>query len=143
MAAVFGTQQIYKGATRADKAKLQLDGVTIALAQNAQFNFTQNVAMLYEIGSLDVYYVGGRANGTATIARIVGPQAAGGLLSTALGDLCGERPKISLQASSCSGGTTTYTLSGCILTAISVTVSSQDVVVNESLQFLFCNMDVA
>lgn len=143
MSAVYGMQQTLKGATRADKAQLKLDGTVVALAQNSQFQFSQNVAMLFEIGSNDVYYVGGRAQGTCTIGRIVGPAGAAGSLATGLGDLCGDRPVVSLDASGCSGDATTYTLEGCILTVIAVTVSAQDVVVNEQLQLMFVNLDIS
>ncbi len=44
------------------------------LIQNMQANYTQNVTRLYEIGSPNVYYVGGRTQGSASIQRVVGPR---------------------------------------------------------------------
>lgn len=145
MANVFGTTQTLKGAMRADGAKLQLNGATVGLAQNANFQFSQRIAMLYEIGSNDVYFVGGRAQGTVTIGRVVGPGALAGITVSTLGDICGDRPTVTMSAEGCNNasGSRTYKMEGCILTAISGTITAQDIVLNENLQLMFINLDVS
>jgi len=144
MANVFGTTQNLAGAMRADGAKLLLNGAVVGLAQQGQFNFSQRVSMLFEIGSNNVYYVGGRAQGTVTINRVVGPAVIAGDLISTLGDICSDRPTVTLSAAGCQNGSgRTYRMEGCILTTISGTVTAQEVVINESFQLMFINLDIS
>lgn len=152
MAQVFATQQVLGGKLRADKVKvmLNIEGVgtpaTGMLLQNIQFNYTQQITLLYEIGGeedkANVYYVGGRAQGTMTIARIIGPAQAQLDLITDYGDIC-EPKDISFDASgSCKGGSgIKYTIHDAVLTTVGVSVAAQDIVIHEQLQFMFINLE--
>lgn len=144
MASVFAGGQTYNGGFRADQLKLTFGGTDVAgfLVQNVQFQYTQQVTMLYEIGSANVYYVGGRAQGSATLARVIGPAALGGQFIRNFNNLC-EPQDINFNVSSgCKGGGPNYTLQDAVLTTISVSVTSQDVVVNEQLQFIFVDLEM-
>lgn len=134
--------------------------------QNVQFQFQQQVTMLFEVGSSLVYYVGGRAQGTLNIGRIAG---LGGLITafiTKLGNVC--QPKdIKLQVSSdCSvdgvgvqplTAVTTqvplappppqagvlYSLRGTVINQIGGNITAQDIVFNEQIGAMFLDMDAA
>ncbi len=143
MPSVFAGGQTYNGGFRADQLKLTFAGQTVAgfLVQNVQFQYTQQVTMLYEIGSANVYYVGGRAQGSATLARVIGPAPLGAQFIKNFNNLCSPQD-ISFNASSgCKGGGPNYTLQDAVLTTISVSVTSQEVVINEQLQFIFIDLE--
>ena len=152
---VFGFAQNLAGSFRADKLSADFGGkITGLLVQNVQFSYTQQVTMLYEIGSsqngeTNTYYVGGRAQGSASIARVVGPAVAGASLIAEYGDICNAKNHdIHFKASGGLCGsdivqeTVEYTLHGCTLTAIAVSIAAQDIVINEQLQMMFANLSV-
>lgn len=144
MASVFTGGQTYNGGFRADQLKLTFAGTDVAgfLVQNVQFQYTQQITMLYEIGSANVYYVGGRAQGSATLARVIGPAPLGAQFLKQFNDLC-EPQDINFDASAgCSNGGVNYTLEDAVLTTVSVSVQAQDVVINEQLQFIFVDLEI-
>ena len=128
--------------------------------QNIQFSFSQQVNMLFEIGSGWVYYVAGRAQGTGTIARFVGPPTTVIDLLALLGDAC--KPKdlqLNADSSNCynAGSTSTvqggtagtaaathrsYTLQGTIMTGLGSRVNANDVMISEDVQFMFANLSL-
>lgn len=144
MPSVFAGGQTYNGGFRADQLTLTFGGVDVAgfLVQNVQFSYTQQITMLYEIGSENVYYVGGRAQGTATLARVIGPAPLAAQFIQQFNDLC-EPQDINFDASAgCRGGGLKYTLEDAVLTTVSVSVTAQDVVINEQLQFIFVDLEI-
>ncbi len=146
MPSVFQGAQSHNGGFRADQLTLTLGGVDVRgfLIQNIQFSYTQQLTLLYEIGSEFVYYVGGRAQGTSTIARILGPQAAGGDFLNRYTDLCEPQDMEFNASAGCAGagtGAGRYTIIDAVLTTISVSVTSQEVVINEQLQFIFIDLE--
>lgn len=145
---VFATQQTHNGGFRADQLTLAFGGTDVRgfLVQNVQFSYSQQISLLYEIGSEFVYYVGGRAQGNATLGRIIGPSAAAGGLITLFSDLCDPRDISFNTTAGCSagggsGGSINYDLKSAVLTTIAVSVTAQDVVVNEQLQFMFLDLE--
>ena len=156
MADVFAGGQVHQGSFRADQVSLLIGGISVAgfILQQVQFNFTQQVSMIYEIGSNNVYYVGGRAQGTASVARIIGPAAASSNLFKSFGDICNPQDlglSISegcIDASPAPGVNVTlgekrsYTLQDAILIGVGGSIAAQDILFNEQLQFMFTNLDV-
>jgi hypothetical protein len=82
--------------------------------------------MLYEIGSTNVYYVGGRRQGNATFSRVVSGSQTFTKLATDFGDLCSPKDMtLNASESACGGqggGTTpggvTYTLKSATLQSV-------------------------
>jgi len=143
MPSVFAGGQTYNGGFRADQLTLTFGGTDVAgfLVQNVQFSYSQQITMLYEIGSENVYFVGGRAQGTSTLARVVGPAPLAGEFIERFNDLC-EPQDINFDTSAgCRGGGLNYTLEDAVLTTLSASVTAQDVVVNEQLQFIFIDLE--
>lgn len=143
MPSVFAGGQTYNGGFRADQLELTFAGTDVAgfLVQNVQFQYTQQVTMLYEIGSENVYYVGGRAQGSATLARVLGPAPLSAQFIQNFNDIC-QPQDISFNASSgCRGGGANYTLEDAVLTTIALSVTSQEVVISEQLQFIFIDLE--
>ena len=144
MASVFAGGQTYNGGFRADQLQLSFAGQDVAgfLVQNVQFQYTQQITMLYELGSANVYYVGGRAQGSATLARVIGPAPLGAQFIRQFNNLCSPQD-INFNASAgCNGGGVNYTLEDAVLTTVSVSMQAQDVVINEQLQFIFVDLEI-
>lgn len=148
MPSVFSAAQTHRGGFRADQLNMVIQGTPVdgLVIQNVNFTFSQQVTMLYEIGSVAsnfVYYVGGRTQGTASIARILGPAASQALFIENFGDLC-EPADMEFDASSgCprdGGGDVRYTLISAILTTLALSVTANDIVINETMQFMFVDM---
>ncbi len=148
MASVFAGGQTHRGGFRADQLKLRIGNESVAgfLIQQVQFTYAQQVNLLYEIGSEFVYYVGGRAQGTASIGHIIGPANFAGKLLDKYKDIC-DPQDITFDASAgcdnsgAAQGGVLYTLEDAVLTTISVSVAAQDVVINQQLQFMFIDLD--
>ncbi len=180
---VFAGGQTYNGSFRADKLKVKICGTTVAglLFQSLQFTFQQQVSMLYELGVVEgqgqfspvgigtiapgsntsyVYYVGGRAQGSASIGRILGPASGQLAFLTTFNDVC-KPADLEFDASNgcegtftpgafvgCNGAVPTqgigvaYNLQKCVLTSIGVSVTAQDVVINEQSQLMFSNVNI-
>ena len=153
-----GTDQEFNGSFLADNVRLTWgDAATPApgtgtggsnggaLVQQVQFQIQRNVNMLYEIGSAKVYYVGGRRQGNATFTRVVSGSSTFRDLATKFGDVC-KPANLYLNASQAAcGGTTTgggvnYTLMSATLNSVGASVTANDVVINESLGFMFIDL---
>lgn len=86
------------------------DGVPTALVQNLQASYMQNVTRLYEVGNVNgranVYYVGGRSQGSLNIGRVVGPSVLMSAYYTKFGNVCNARTnnmRFGLGQVDCSG----------------------------------------
>ena len=148
MANYFGQEQTHEGSFRADDLKLTFTGGggAGALVQQANFTLTRQVNMLYEIGSTNVYYVGNRRQGQAQLNRVVGGSGTFEALVETFGDMC-EPDMLSLEATGGCGGTggkgVTYNLMEAVITQIGASVTAQDIIITETLGFLFADIEYA
>jgi len=118
------------------------------LVQNLSANYTQQVTRLFEVGSPNIYYVGGRTSGDATMARVVGPKKIAKEFYATYGDICRARTNtlhFSL-ATGCEAGTTataglraraSYTAHFVVITTVGISVAAADMLINEQLQMIF------
>lgn len=145
-----GTTQALNGVIRAEDVKLTFPGNTGgadgALVQQAQITCERTVNMIYEIGSSKVYYVGDRRRGTAQFSRVVGGSATFKGMIQQFGDIC-KAPEnhieMAVGASSCGGtkGTINYKLLSATLNSLGASVTAQDIVVTESMGFMFVDLE--
>ena len=143
MASVFAGTQVHNGGFRADQFSLAFGGVDVAgfMLQQLQFNFQQQIQTMYELGSANVYYIGGRASGTASIGRAIGPAPLTAGFLRQYNDICNPQD-IELDASAgCNGNGIGYTLQDAVLNGMSLGTQAQSLVVSENLGFLFANLD--
>lgn len=153
MPSVFAVAQKHKGGFRADKLTMTIDDIAVPgmLFQNVQFSFSQQVSFLYEIGGgtdlgggrgqENVYYVGGRAQGSASIGRVIGPGLAQTKLIERYGDICSPGMIAFRASSGCqSGAGLNYRLMDAVLTTVAVSVGAQDIVINEQVQFMYADL---
>ena len=158
MPGVFTKQDTqHLGSFSSDSAVLTVDKVKLGIVQNAQVQFAQSIARVYDVGngggqaatgSVPVWYVGGRTQGQATLARILGPQGdALGDFYKKIGDVCAPQDLTFTFSAGCFGAGTTkstvYTLKAAVAVNIGISVSAQDMIVNENVSLMFANLDVA
>ncbi len=160
MAPVMQPRQNWNGSFRADLLELRLgEKVTGMLAQSVSFNYTQQVTMLHEVGSTNVYYVAGHAQGQAQLQRVLGPGASVATFMAAYGNVCSPK-NIDFHAKggckvgqpNAQGGAANnpdtlsqvveYTLEYAVLTTVGTSVDSQSIVVQENFGLMFANLDV-
>jgi hypothetical protein len=147
-------------AMAADAAKLTfgaasgLAGVGF-MAQNISVSYTQQITKIFELGSNNILYVAGRTQGQIQIARVVGSKTVAVAFYNQFGNVCNvDRNEFLLSAeTSCQrsgsgvgvgtvlsnggGGTINYEIKQAIVNSLGVTIQSQDMVINESVQMMF------
>jgi hypothetical protein len=135
----------------ADSAQLAFTGgIDPALVQNINFNYSQNVTRLYEVGGPGAgqkqrtYYVGGRTQGQAGIARVIGPKTSMAQFYTVYGNVCQAKQNaiaIGFQTGCDGGQFSTYTLTGIVIVNIGFAVQAMDMVFNENTALQFVDME--
>lgn len=145
-----GTSQALNGVIRAEDVKLTFpgnaQGAEGALVQQAQITCERTVNMIYEIGSPKVYYVGDRRRGSAQFSRVVGGSATFKTMIAQFGDICkatDNHINMEVGSSSCGGtkGTMNYKMLSATLNSLGASVTAQDIVVTESMGFMFVDLE--
>lgn len=162
------------GVFSADTLSLSFsDGVPTALVQNMQASYMQNVTRLYEVGNVNgranVYYVGGRSQGTLNVGRVIGPSVLMSAYYRKFGNVCNARTnnmRFGLGQTDCSGGgaaaaaagvvgsalggalggiaslnSAVYLCKFCVITQIGISVAAADTIINESSSLMFSGME--
>jgi len=143
---LFGDAQVHGGSITADDVILDFPGggaAEGALVQQVNFTINRTVNMIYEIGSSNVYYVGNRRQGQAQFNRIVGGSDTFITLLTTYGDMCLPEDLV-LSAGvggGCANGGVQYVLKEATLTSVGASVTAQDIVVTETLGFIFLDLE--
>lgn len=152
MAEIFKRTELeWGGAFAADKGLLSISGGIVPfLLQNLGMNYSQNITRLYEIGEQGqishVYYVGGRSQGSLSLGRVIGPRTTLVEFYSNFSDVCNAANNsisVALQAQCDSPNSilADYTAKMCVLVGVGLSVGSQDLIVNESSQVMFSNLD--
>jgi hypothetical protein len=165
----------FGGSFASDLAALTIAGsvTPLGIVQNVQVQFSQQIARIYDVsnggtageagGLVPVFYVGGRTQGQATIARVLGPQS-GALCSfyAQMGNVCspqdltftfrggcgaageGANPTALLPFANAVGNANfnqvVYTIEAAVMTNLGIQVGSQDMIVNENISLMFANL---
>ena len=151
MADIFNkTSNRLGGAWSADGAAVSFSGQAAGLlgvgmiVQQVNVGYQQQVTRLYEIGSNMTYYVAGRVQGNMTIGRVVGPGVVMSAFYTAFGDVCNAANNTLVfgLATGCElpgdlGAQVAFTLLGCVITSIGITVAAENMIVNENLTLMY------
>jgi hypothetical protein len=168
MADIYSRQKTaYAGSFASDVAGLTIAGTTTALGivQNVQVSYSQQVARIYDVSNggagataVPVFYVGGRTQGQASIARVLGPQSSAiCAFYESMGNVCSPQDLSFTFAGGCdTNGRTTarignavgsttinrvkYSITGAVMVNLAVGVGAQDMIVNESVALMFANM---
>ena len=146
------------GVFTADGAVLSFaNGVLNTLAQQVQFQYSQAVSRLYEVGSSNIYYVGGQTQGQANLSRVIGPVATICAIYETYGNVCDAKRNtvtLGLNAdcsnqsvfaadvlSSANRVNNRFTMSFCVITQVGISVAAQDMVIDESTTMMFGSLE--
>ena len=137
------------GVFTADRAKLTFAEGLRALVQQMSMVYSQTISRLYEVGSPNIYYIGGRTQGQMTINRVVGPKVTICGVYQRYGDVCRARENVitlSLTETDCSttsasDTTTTFTMLNCVITQVGVSVAAQDMVINDNTTLMYSTLE--
>ena len=137
----------FGGAFTADGTLVTLKGGLSILTQRMQFSYAQSITRLYDITSLNIYYVGGRTQGNCPIDQVIGPTSTVCAFFTAYGDVCAANGRnITLMLTpNCSagqsGGTpnpqSTFTLSSCVIVQLGVGFAAQDMIIGSNTTLMY------
>jgi hypothetical protein len=154
---IFGRRALeFGGAFAADSAHINLDlncqdgnGQSVAsaglLTQQLSVSYQQPITRLYEVGTQKTYYVAGRPQGNAAIARILGPGTVMAALYECLGDVC-KADKNDLcfcVEANCIGNTSqdfnamSICLKNVVLQSLGFAIQAQDMIINEQMSLFF------
>lgn len=151
------TRLNFGGAFAADRGIVTFrDGIVPNLMQSLSLNYAQQVSRVYELGELgqigNVYYVGGRSQGSASFGRILGPNTTLERFYQTYSDSC-EASKnnlsVTLAADCYPAGDVqaafarqkNYTARYCVLVNVGVSTQAQDLLINENSNVMFSNLD--
>jgi hypothetical protein len=165
MADIFANTNLsFGGAFSAARGIISMGTLNGILMQNLNINYQQNITRIYELGNLgalmNVYYIGGRSSGTASVAHILGPNVQLAAFYSQFSDVCqanNNSLQIGLGGGTCSfsGATTalpapaalgatpasfSYTAQYCVLMSVGLAVSANDIVINSQSQIMFSNL---
>jgi hypothetical protein len=156
----------FQGSFPSDQAAMTIAGNTIPLGivQQAQVTFTQDVARIYDVGNggqlgtVPVFYVGGRTMGNGVLQRVLGPQS-GALCRfyEVMGDVCSPQDITFTFAAGCgTGGSASipgnnavggqgvtrvsYLLEAVVLTSVGIRVAADSMIVQDDVTIMFANM---
>ena len=168
----------FKGSFASDMASMSLagTGTPLGIVQSMTLTFGQQIARIYDVsnggsggqagGKVPIFYVGGRTQGQASIARILGPSS--GTLTAfykELGNVCSPQDLAFTFRAGCGAlegtratklaetvgesqffgngqyNSTKYTLIASVMTNLQVNVASTDMLVNESVTLMFANLE--
>jgi hypothetical protein len=122
-----------------------VEGGVGMLTQQISFSYTQQISLVYEIGSRSVFYVAGRAKGEGQIARILGPRPVLPAFYAAYGNICRANQNTLLfqVVSGCNnpgdvGAGLAFALIGVVIPSITISVQSpQEMMISEQLSLLY------
>jgi len=157
---VFGRRALsFGGAFAADSARVDLNlggagdcaglesGAGL-LTQQLNVQYQQPITRLYAVGNQKTYYVAGRPQGTANIARVLGPGVVMAELYSCLGDVCqaDENDLCFCVQANCIGDpdqnfdAMQIGLKNVVLQSLGFSIQAQDMVINEQMSLFFTSL---
>lgn len=113
------------------------------LVQNLSLQYAQRVTRLFEIGTPNIYYVGGRTEGQGSIQRVVGPRRLVASFYKTYGDVCNAATNtlqitLGVGCESADGiAKVSYIAHFVVITAVALTITAADMLINENTQLMF------
>lgn len=136
----------FGGKVAPDGTQSRVDGVGL-LTQQINWQYMQQVTRLYEVGTNNTYYVVGRTQGNAGMARVLGPRRVSLAFYATYGDAC-KAPTNVLNFSANTGcevaggnaGGFVISMTGVLIQSIAGSVRAEDMLVSEQLSLMFVAM---
>jgi len=142
---IFGRDSMVGEPFSADDTELVFKGAKAQtmVVQQLSIAYQQAITRLWEIGSTKQYFVAGHQQGSANMARVVGPQAIASDFMTQYGDVCKiyENHITFIVKGDCSTVGGRLHVTGVVITQVAYTVKAQDMVVSESVDMLLVKVE--
>lgn len=150
------TRAAFKGAFRSDTSRLTFANLGTAqdvgtLVQSFQLGFQQAIMRLFEIGSTNFYYVAGRAQGSGSLQRVIGPQKLLMAFYERYGKICNAaRNDIVFSGrfqcetdNGQEGANGSIKARNVVLNSIAYNMTAQDMLIGESSSFIFAALELS
>jgi len=140
------------GTFTADSAALTFGGTDAnlnTLVQNMQIGYSQNITRLYEVGTSNIYYVGGRTMGQSNIGRVIGPSSSVQAFYQAYGNVCAAKGNgftLTLDETDCSTKNpipsipTTVLMSNVVIQSVNIGVQAQEMIISDNTSMIFSSL---
>ena len=142
---IFGRNLEYGGGFQPEGTTVSLSGITGgAIVRNISIGYEQAISRIWDLGTGKCYFIAGHTNGTWGIGKIAGPGASldalgaytvcapGTMSFNGENGLCDNVPN----------GNAMYTLFNVITVQVSVSVNSDDMIINEGVGGTFLYLGV-
>lgn len=147
MADVFGRNIQYGGGFQPEGTTVSFSGITGgAIVRNINISYEQAISRIWDLGTGKCYFVAGHTNGTWSVGRVAGPGASvqalaqytvcapGTITFNGKNGICGP------NAANASGR---YTMHNVVTVQIGITVTSDDMIINEGVGGTYLYLDVS
>lgn len=142
---IFGREAIVGEPFSADDSELLFVGgdAQTMVVQQLSINYQQTITRLWEVGSSKQYFVSGHQQGTANMARVVGPKPVAGAFMTQYGDVCNIQSNhiTFVVKGDCSTKGGRIKVTGVVITQVAYSIRAQDMVVNETVDMLVAKVE--
>lgn len=150
MADMFGRETILGGVMSAETTKLTFTNEATLQAglimQQVNIQYAQNITRLYALEDAKVYFVAGRTDGNLTIQHVIGPAGLQAQFISTYGNVCNIGNKVFnlTMASGCStsADVSTVRLKCPVITAVSVQMQAQNMIIGSGITAMFVSMDL-
>lgn len=124
------------------------------LTQTAQFNYSQQITRLYEIGSNYTFLVAGRTQGGLSMGRVLGPRKVQTQFYKNYGNVCNAANnnlsvvmETGCPVDSNGGiggglGSLAFLIKNCVIVSLGISVAAQDMIINEQFQAMFVSLEL-
>lgn len=144
---VLGRQSAaFGGAYDSDRARLTVTGTGLGglFVESVQANYQQQVNRVYDMTDRSIFYIKGQAQGQGNIGSLIGPKAGADAAIAALADIC-KPVSLSFDLAGAGCGTAGgvgmgRTLKEATLMSVGMQGQAQDMLIRESLGFIFGSM---
>ncbi len=130
-----------KGAFSADRLRFTFSGSQNLIVQSMTVNYGQPVRKLYDLADPDgAYYVAGRPQGQAQMAKILGPASAVKAFYNLYGDVCNTATPINFSTEFGCGqgsGSGSFNLTHPVVSGFSMAVTVNDAIITENTALMF------
>lgn len=111
------------------------------LAQRIEYRYSQSVARLYEVGSRNIYVIGGRIFGETKLSKVLGPRSRTMDLCRGFGESRAEpRSMRCTPLDSADGDESSRTLERSIIVNVGTQVNARDMTASDAMATMFLNV---
>lgn len=131
---IFGRNLTYGGGFQPEGTTVNLSGITGgAIIRNVTLGYAQNISRIWDLGSGKCYFIAGHTNGTWGLGKVAGPGAT--VAAIAAYTVCNPGTITFNGANGfCKPGSSgRYTLNNVVTAQVSVSVTSDDMIINEGV----------